>query len=551
MKELYLSIMEKALVAYTDAGIRNYYAKVKEEGITEHGFARLVANIGILLSKGKCRDLHGLFLEMMDFTTAAIPTLTGRTGNDFAVREVISAIMELENTDLVSEARITHWRDNLSKMVQTKNYKEIAPKDGSFVGNWAAYNAASEFLRVKAGIAEDNGFVDNQIASQLANFDENGMYMDPHEPMLYDLAARVQLASLLFYGYEGKHAHAIYELLDKSAELTLKMQSTTGSIPFGGRSNQMLFNEAYLAALLEFYVTMYAKLGDEEKAARFKLGAVGALKNIWENINAHPATHVKNYYPKDKNYGCEAYAYFDKYMITLASFCYLAYVFANDDIAPKAAEKTAYAAETGGSFHKVFLRAGDYFAEFDLNADAHYDATGLGRLHKKGAPEAIVLSVPFAEDPNYRIGKKNSSPLALSSCLGTDVRYFLTDSGSTDTAAFANMNVEKGGKFISTEKYAIDENGIEITVEADGLVEYNLPTFLFDGEMYTNTTLVGTTLRVYYRGFVAEYSTKDAKIFDTGTTYRNRNGVYRLYKVRAKNCVRLSIKIYEGSVRDI
>ena len=127
----------------------------------------------------------------------------------------------------------------------------------------------------------------------------------------------------------------------------------------------------------------------------------------------------------------------------------------------------------------------------------------------------------------------------------------MTDSGNTDASAFANMNVEKGGKFIATEKYVMAENGVDVTVEADGLVEYSLPTFLFDGEIYTNTTLVGTTLRVYYRGFVAEYSAKNAKIFDTGATYRNRNGVYRLYKVRAKNCVRLSIKIYEGTPRDI
>lgn len=154
-------------------------------------------------------------------------------------------------------------------------------------------------------------------------------------------------------------------------------------------------------------------------------------------------------------------------------------------------------------------------------------------------------------EPNYRIGKKNPSFLALSSCLGADVRYFLMESGNTESGVYALMNVEKGGKFVSFEKYTATENGVNITVESDGITEYNIPTFLFDGEFYTNTTLVGNTLRVYYRGFVAEYSTPDARIFDTGLTYRNRNGVYRLYKARAKNRLTLNIRIYEGSVSDI
>ena len=41
------------------------------------------------------------------------------------------------------------------------------------------------------------------------------------------------------------------------------------------------------------------------------------------------------------------------------------------------------------------LKFGEYFAEYDTNADFHYDANGLGRIHRLGAPSAICLSVPF------------------------------------------------------------------------------------------------------------------------------------------------------------
>ena len=52
MKERYINLMEKALSAYTDEHILRYLSEVKENGLKEHGFPRLTANIGILISHG-------------------------------------------------------------------------------------------------------------------------------------------------------------------------------------------------------------------------------------------------------------------------------------------------------------------------------------------------------------------------------------------------------------------------------------------------------------------------------------------------------------------
>ena len=61
----------------------------------------------------------------------------------------------------------------------------------------------------------------------------------------------------------------------------------------------------------------------------------------------------------------------------------------------------------------MFLRAGDYSAQFDYNADEHYDCDGLGRVQRRGAPSAICLSTPCAENPNYLTGRPNDGPLAI------------------------------------------------------------------------------------------------------------------------------------------
>ena len=53
MKELYLDIMEWSMAAYDDARIRRYVDQVREEGLTEHGFPRLGANMGILMAHGR------------------------------------------------------------------------------------------------------------------------------------------------------------------------------------------------------------------------------------------------------------------------------------------------------------------------------------------------------------------------------------------------------------------------------------------------------------------------------------------------------------------
>lgn len=53
MKKDYLKVMEIVVSAYTEERIQSYISKIEQEGITEHGFPRLAANIGILIAHGR------------------------------------------------------------------------------------------------------------------------------------------------------------------------------------------------------------------------------------------------------------------------------------------------------------------------------------------------------------------------------------------------------------------------------------------------------------------------------------------------------------------
>ena len=81
MKDRYLRIMARSLSAYPAPHIRRYLDEVKENGLIEHGFPRLTANISILLSLGVRTDLAPLFCEMLDLCCEQIPRVKAANRN--------------------------------------------------------------------------------------------------------------------------------------------------------------------------------------------------------------------------------------------------------------------------------------------------------------------------------------------------------------------------------------------------------------------------------------------------------------------------------------
>ncbi len=555
---VFTELMAKALNAYSDEYIRDYFERVKSEGLKEHGFCRITSDIGILCSYGVRTDLFPLFLEMMDFCCESIPN--GGAANDFSVREIVICLEEIEKSGMVPEGRTNGWREALGRIDPYKTYDVYATNVDDNVRNWALFTALSEYVRLSAGIGGSMDFIELQIEQQLRWFDDNGMYCDRkgegRQPIVYDLVPRVLFSLLLHFGYDGKFRDRIDGVLRKAGEMTLRMQSESGEIPFGGRSNQFVHNEAWLCAVLEYEAARYLREGDTERALAFKAGSAKALRVIDRWLSAGLPKHVKNRFPTDSRYGCEGYGYFDKYMITTASVLHSALLL-SDPLLPWEGgilpQSDAFALSP--SFHKVFLRSGGYFAEFDTHADPKYDATGLGRLHKAGAPPEICLSVPCPSSTEAKYFIDLESSPALSICpaapengewkafTGDGAKYTLLSCSNSDSGAWASFNCESAGGTEVKASFCLNEDGLDCTVTGNGHVGIMLPAFEFDGNKRVSRVAEDRRLRIYYGGCICEYET-DGIISDAGFTSGNRNGYYRAFRASGVDSMKVIIRIY-------
>ena len=551
-KKKYIDLMEKALSAYTDEHIKKYFDEVKTDGLKEHGFPRLTVSMGILIAHGNRTYLRPLFLEMMEFCCKTIPTV--KAANEFSVREIITAILEFEKLGAFDKEDIERWKRHLATIEPYSCYKVIAKAPTDNVYNWALFTGVSEYMRQYIGLADTEEFVDVQIASQLAHLDENLMYKDAPRfpPMVYDLVSRLLFSLLLHFGYKGKYFEQIDTCLKNAGLLTLKMQSVTGEIPFGGRSNQFILNEGLYATLFEFEANRYAKEGNMALAAKFKarIKEVIAASEYW--FSKEPIYHVKNRFPLETRYGCEDYGYFDKYMITTASWFFTAYMMCNEDVPEVEFEEKAEIFMTSDEFNKLFVRGKEYALQFELNANLAYDASGLGRVHRRGAPSPICLSLPCGDASKLHYFTNIEGSLPVSLCAGiikdgvpkfaTDAQYNV-DSYSVDgdNALVSLTNTFEDGTRVNSS-YKVTNDGVEISVCGDGKIAFALPAFSFDGETYTKTSHNGNTLTVAYEGWVCKY-TADCAIKSLDATAYNRNGYYSVFYAEAKNNLNVKIEI--------
>ncbi|MBR1970853.1 MAG: hypothetical protein IKA17_10930 [Clostridia bacterium] len=558
-KGIYIDLMERVMSAYTDERITKYTENVIKNGLEEHGYPRLTANLGILIAHGRKTKYKDEFRKMMDLCCREIPTALGRNGcrvgNDFSVKELVFCLLEIEKAGIFDKSVTDGWRNELAKINPYETYSVIASVPPERINNWAAFGAVSEQVRKYAGIGDESSFIENQIKSQLFSFDENGMYRDPNEPMVYDTVTRLQLALTLYFGFDGESKEKLEKELLKSADMTLNMQSVTGEIPFGGRSAQFLHNEAHFAALCEFYADLFGKCGDLNKAGQFKSAARIALESITYWLKMKKIYHVKNYYDNDSMYGCEEYSYFDKYMVTASSMLYAGYIMADDNVdevdCPAISENAI--CETSEYFHKVMCRYKDYFVEFETMADHHYDASGIGRIHKRGVPSAICLSVPFSEHPNYEIDIENPSHFSVCTGIKTGDGYAYTFDASTKYKLVEKMVKDEcvqvkfecetcdGAKVFQT--CILSDDGVEVRASGNGDVRILFVLFDYDGEQETKISVSEKSAIVSYKGSRCVYSTNGV-ITDMNRMYANRNGHYRAMAANGKDSVSLKIEMF-------
>lgn len=559
IKKQYIDLMEKVFCAYSNDQIDLYIENVIKNGLCEHGFPRVTSNLGILIAHGKKTELTSKFLKMMELCCDEIPIARDKNGlnvgNDFSVKEIVFCLLEIEKSKVFDKETTDRWREKLSRIVPDKTYSSISPFPPVRMGNWAAFAAASEQVRKYAGIGCENAFIENQISSQLFSFDLNGMYRDfPDESIVYDIVTRLQLAVALYFGYSGKNREELEEFILKSADITLKMQSVSGEIPFGGRSNQFLHNEAFFAAICEFYASVFREKGDLKKADKFKKGAQRAIDSIIPWLNNEPIYHIKNYYDTSSKFGCEEYAYFDKYMVTTGSWLFLAYIFSdeNTNSTLDVSEDENYICEASQYFNKLFCRFNEYFVEIDTKANLHYDSNGVGRIHKNDTPSAICISVPFTATPMYCTDIKNPTNYSITGIVkNKDGLVFGFDEGVIHNiiekrldaeSAFIRIECKNKDKHLFYMSCIISDDGVEIIVEGENEVGLTFPVFAFDGKEETDIIFDEKRVEVNYKNSICVFESKDL-IEDMDMILANRNGHYKAFAVYGNGKVSLKISM--------
>lgn len=537
----YLDLMQIAIDAYPVDRIRRRET-IRGDYLTLQPFSRLTNVLSCLISAGRWQDRIALCEWMIGECCAELARLEQVAFADFSTKEIMIAIDQFRAH--ASDSVRSGWLAELAKVDPMRTYAFAirSPDDEARQHNIGVYNMVGEWLRSRAGLTNTDDYFARHWPVQLRRFDDNGMYRDPHCPLLYDLTTRCQIQLMLGAGYDGPFTGALDALLCKAGMATLLMQSAAGEFGFGGRSNQFLFNEALIAANCEYEAARYRALGDDALAGAFKRAGHLAVQAIQRWLSVTPPRHLKNFFPIDSGHGTEGYGHYDSYMITLGAFLVIAYRFADDSIPERAcpAETGGFVAWTSSSFHKVFANAGDYSLEIDTAADPDYDATGLGRLHRRDVPTELALSVPLSAGSGYTASTGERCWASISPGWresNGEIRYlaevFDADPELTVLTAGGDR-VEFRLRYDAVEEtYALDVTGLRYSATvASGAAWLRVPVLRSNGIDTTTVRLVGSALTVELNGSTHRVDF-DGEAVLGDEVYANRNGLYSLLDIRS------------------
>lgn len=592
-KEYYLDIIELCVKAYDKNSLE---ARLPEPGgmVDDiHAYSRIAGGIAALLSNGRIPDYYELWVNMMDALCNDFYRQTPPNTLDFALKETMLGFKAMK--PFIHKEKQDYWLELLSRIEPEKCFSNTASnnKDWNHIRNWNIYAMAGSWLLESEGHADTADFFDKYWEHQFKYFDENGMYMDPYNPILYDLTTRVQVQLITGYGYRGKFFKQMDENLKKGALSALFYQSSAFELPFGGRSSQYLFSESLLTSNFEFEAARCKIEGNLKLAGMYKRAARLAAKSIERWLAAEDgARHIKNFFATDSKYGVEGYGYYDKYMMTMGVFLFIGFPFADDTIEefPCPAELGGYVFETSSCFHKIFANCSGYSIEIDTAGDFFYDATGLGRIHKTGIPTELALSASSGRLHDLRFKTHGCTTTDMSLSPGWeycgDVR-FLAGASNESSHSFdyikndfdspeafeaykstfnnglvhqiSNVSVSdskvefevtytgpslKGTEGV-VEKYSISGAGIEIEASllkpGEDNIYYLTPAFLSNGKDTSVIACTDQLLTVESMGFKYSVET-DGKFVTFTEILGNRNGKYQKY-VAKKESNRIKMKL--------
>ncbi len=355
----------------------------------------------VLVVYANRKDLLESAAKALDWSAHTLSTRQAASGHeDFFAPMIAHAIPLLK--PLVTPQRAAQWEDDIRRFDPFKTYRA---QPGA--NNWNLVAASGEALFQQLGLRDkDNKFVEVSLAKQGHIFaSPYGLYLEG--PMPYDHFPRLWVGDMLAHGYDGAYHAELAEVLRRASLTSLFMQSPWGELPAGGRSAHHQWNEAEQCVTYEIYATKAHAAGDDKLAGIFKRAAHLAFSSMRRWVRPSGEMQIiKNWVDPAKNHAYEGYSSHSQYNLLPMSMLAIAYH--NAETTEGIAEQPA-PADIGGfvvpipELHKVFANAGGTYVEIDTNADHHYDATGLIRVHFKALSPQLGPSDSILQKPAYRV----------------------------------------------------------------------------------------------------------------------------------------------------
>lgn len=508
-KATYVDTIAKCLAEYSKINNLIELEDYTKLSSSMQSYSRVICSMAVLVNEGnvtKYVDYDSLlYADHNDFVDLYIKHMTNALnhmidhagkGLDFATFELCMAYVLTSN--IVAEETTTYWKGKLGEIKGT--YFTDDP-DGWYniscqsQDNRASYVDGAEQIREYLGLIDAEDYIDTSLSKINKKFTTNGMFRDSNSkakqnPFLYDYTVRAHFSVVDFFGYGGEYSDQLKTWLRKGGLTTLLLQSTNGEIPYGGRSNQYLFNETLLASSCEYEANYYKSIGDEYLAGVFKRSAHIAIESIQDYLNE--GKHIKNMMSSN-DYGIDDYGQYDKYMVSLSSFLAIGYFYADDSIEEEycPAEVGGYVAHENELFNTIVASCGGYSIELLTTQIKHEDSIGLNRIVKDGIPASLGVSSSFAANPDYNI--KTGLPEGITSSPETNWYSFdvawknqageivkLSDFHAATVTEYAlnsevNIIEESKDKVVFSVKY-FGENmdGVDAVIEKYTLTEEGL-----------------------------------------------------------------------------
>jgi len=519
IKDDYLDVAE---------GIARFFAKYQREtgeiidpiDQIEHQystpcFALLVA---LLHKHDRAPDLIGYaWNALLAASNAICHTRAAENHGDFYLFNLVQALDILQEI-YPSDIRIGVAEGRIRKVIATDAYRCLLTPQRRHLDNWNVIASCGEVLREQAGLG-NGGFHDRHLEQQLLHFTEDGMYVDPKSPMIYDLYSRFFLEVTLQGQYAGRHRDAINLMLERGAYMSLLMQSPAGVAPSGGEAKQHTWADIQQIPVFEIAARRCESRGDYVYAKAFKRGAHLAFASTIRWMRTSGDLHVvKNHMHPENRHGYESYSHHSQYSLLSAIMLALAADFSDESIdeGPTPCEAGSYTLDIP-AFHKVIANHHGTGIVIDTKAETRYDGTGLLRVHQAGEdPTLDTNDGPPADDYPMNIGVAwrefpGGDWVHLASHgQHTDIKTKLAASDSSDGIRTITMvyTIPSSGHTI-TERYELALTGVNVSINVDGAVDaltLTYPCHVSDGKLFPQILIEGTVLQMSIDGTMRTFS---------------------------------------------